>query len=93
MSAHGSSIAVPAPGELVRVRSRVWLVDEVFGPAEPGASHLVRLVGADEDNAVKRHPDLRDKATFIFTHLSRAGWRRVMDQERRLRACSRSRGR
>lgn len=45
---------VPAPGELVRARSRVWLVEEVVQPPPSGDAHLVRLVGADADNSERR---------------------------------------
>lgn len=39
----------PAPGDLVQVRSRQWLVEEVVDPATPGHSSLVRLACADDD--------------------------------------------
>ncbi|MFH1566623.1 MAG: DISARM system SNF2-like helicase DrmD [Gemmatimonadota bacterium] len=39
----------PEPGELVQVRSRLWLVEEVVEPAVPGQSCLVRLACADDD--------------------------------------------
>ncbi len=39
----------PAPGDLVHVRSRRWLVEEVVGPAAPGQSAVVRLACADDD--------------------------------------------
>jgi len=39
----------PAPGELVQVRSRRWLVEEVIEPTTPGRSCLVRLACADDD--------------------------------------------
>jgi superfamily II DNA or RNA helicase len=39
----------PAPGELVQIRSRRWLVEEVVAPATPGQSCLVRLACADDD--------------------------------------------
>jgi superfamily II DNA or RNA helicase len=39
----------PAPGDLVQVRSRRWLVEEVVDPASPGHSALVRLACADDD--------------------------------------------
>lgn len=39
----------PAIGELVQVRSRRWLVEEVVAPAAPGQSTLVRLASADDD--------------------------------------------
>jgi superfamily II DNA or RNA helicase len=39
----------PAVGELVQVRSRRWLVEEVVEPTTPGQSCLVRLACADDD--------------------------------------------
>ncbi|MBF8300347.1 MAG: helicase, superfamily, partial [Acidobacteria bacterium] len=39
----------PEKGELVKVRSRTWLVDEVKPPAIPGQSSLVSLSCADDD--------------------------------------------
>lgn len=39
----------PTPGELVQVRSRRWLVEEVTAPATPGQTALVRLACADDD--------------------------------------------
>jgi superfamily II DNA or RNA helicase len=40
----------PKLGELVQVRSRRWLVEEVVEPDKPGQSRLVRLACADDDN-------------------------------------------
>ncbi len=37
-------------GELVEVRSRRWLVEEVVEPGLPGQSPIVRLACADDDN-------------------------------------------
>lgn len=42
--------APPQPGQLVRVRSRQWLVDEVREPTAQGASPIVVLSCADDDN-------------------------------------------
>jgi hypothetical protein len=39
----------PEVGELVQVRSRRWLVEEVIPAETPGASPLVRLACADDD--------------------------------------------
>ncbi len=39
----------PEVGELVQVRSRRWLVEEVVEPAVPGQTALVRLACADDD--------------------------------------------
>jgi hypothetical protein len=40
---------VPRVGELVQVRSRRWLVDEVIEPKSPGQTCVVRLSCADDD--------------------------------------------
>ena len=40
----------PEQGELVHVRSRRWLVEEVVSARVPGQSPLVRLACADDDN-------------------------------------------
>jgi superfamily II DNA or RNA helicase len=39
----------PTPGELVHLRSRTWLVEEVVEAETPGQSPLVRLACADDD--------------------------------------------
>ena len=39
----------PTAGELVQVRSRRWLVEEVVEPQAPGESPIVRLACADDD--------------------------------------------
>jgi phosphatidylserine/phosphatidylglycerophosphate/cardiolipin synthase-like enzyme len=39
----------PKVGELVQVRSRRWLVDEVIEPKRSGQTHVVRLSCADDD--------------------------------------------
>jgi superfamily II DNA or RNA helicase len=39
----------PKVGELVQVRSRSWLVEEVISSSTPGQSSLVRLACADDD--------------------------------------------
>jgi hypothetical protein len=39
----------PEKGELVKVRSRTWLVDDVKPPEIPGHSSLVSLSCADDD--------------------------------------------
>src|SRR5438045_3705632 len=40
---------VPEPGELVQLRSRRWLVEEVVLPPLPAQSAVVRLACADDD--------------------------------------------
>jgi hypothetical protein len=40
---------VPDQGEIVRVRSRRYLVEEVTAPSEPGDDHLVRLSCLEDD--------------------------------------------
>ena len=42
-------VRLPAIGELVQVRSRRWLVEEVVPPPEPDHSARVRLACADDD--------------------------------------------
>ena len=39
----------PAVGDLIQVRSRRWLVEEVVEPQAPGESSVVRLACADDD--------------------------------------------
>ena len=39
----------PTAGELVQVRSRRWLVEEVIEPQAPGESSIVKLACADDD--------------------------------------------
>lgn len=41
---------LPTVGELVQVRARRWLVEEVIEPENPGHSSLIRLACADDDN-------------------------------------------
>jgi hypothetical protein len=45
----GHAAGVPEVGELVHVRSRRWLVDEVIEPQVPGQTCVVRLSCADDD--------------------------------------------
>ncbi len=40
--------ALPEPGQLVRVRSRSWLVEEAVAPARPSEQPLVRLSCLDD---------------------------------------------
>jgi hypothetical protein len=40
---------LPQQGELVQVRSRRWLVEEVMVPSDPRQSTVVRLACADDD--------------------------------------------
>jgi hypothetical protein len=49
---HSTSLAVdkPTAGQLVFLRSRTWLVEEVLDPAVPGETARVRLACADDDN-------------------------------------------
>ena len=42
-------VAVPEPGQVVRVRSRQYLVEEVVPPPQPADQHLVRLSCLDDD--------------------------------------------
>lgn len=42
--------APPAPGQIARVRQRLYLVEQTIGPQKPGDSTLVRLSCVDDDN-------------------------------------------
>ena len=42
-------VAVPEPGQVVRVRSRQYLVEQVVPPPQPADQHLVRLSCLDDD--------------------------------------------
>ena len=44
-----SSERLPAVGDLVRVRSRLWLVEEVVRPEQPRQSLIVRLTCSNDD--------------------------------------------
>lgn len=44
------TIADPEVGDLVQVRSRRWLVEEVISSQKEGNTPLVRLACADDDN-------------------------------------------
>jgi hypothetical protein len=44
----------PKPGDIVQVRHRQWLVEDVVAPAEDGNATLVKLVCLDDDNQGKR---------------------------------------
>lgn len=57
----GAAGLVLRPGALVRVRARHWLVEEVVRPTHGNEAHLVRLLGADEDNAERRLAVLWEK--------------------------------
>ena len=50
MSSRALPERAPEQGELVQVRSRRWLVEEVVSSGVPGQSPLVRLACADDDN-------------------------------------------
>lgn len=43
-------LPVPAPGDIVRVRQRLYLVEDTVAPPTAGDSTLVRLAGLDDDN-------------------------------------------
>src|SRR5207302_8775842 len=40
---------LPSVGDLVQVRSRRWLVEEILPSAKPGHSAVIRLACADDD--------------------------------------------
>ncbi|MDP3208083.1 MAG: hypothetical protein Q8M65_02945, partial [Rhodoglobus sp.] len=45
----GQLIDAPQPGQIVRVRSRQYVVDDVAPPPRPGDATLVRLSCLDDD--------------------------------------------
>ena len=63
----------PKVGELVRVRSRTWLVDEVIEPKIPGQTCIVRLSCADDDAQGQSLEVLWDYELDRLT-LSEEGW-------------------
>ena len=48
-SAREDAESIPRPGDLVQVRSRRWIVEDVVDPASPGQTPIVRLACADDD--------------------------------------------
>src|SRR5450755_1731094 len=64
---------VPRVGELVQVRSRRWLVDEVIEPTNPGQTCVVRLSCADDDAQGQSLEVLWDYELDRLT-LSEEGW-------------------
>lgn len=61
LSVRPARTVVPGPGSLVRVRCRRWLVEAVVKSSNACDSHLVRLVGVEEDNAERRLAVLWEK--------------------------------
>ena len=45
--------SAPAPGEIVRVRQRQYLVEDVQPPPEPGEATLVSMSCLDDDAQVE----------------------------------------
>ena len=75
----------PAAGELVHVRSRRWLVEEVAEPQADGESFIVRLACADDDAqgqslAVFWSYEL-DRGILHRTHLYRQGMLTVVGRQ------------
>jgi hypothetical protein len=50
LQAEAPSLRAPKLGEVVQVRSRTWLVEDVTEPAVSGQTPIVRLACADDDN-------------------------------------------
>lgn len=46
-----AAIAVPAPGQVARVRSRRYVVEDVVAPPAPGEQTLVRLACLEDDSS------------------------------------------
>jgi hypothetical protein len=49
--------SLPRVGQLVKVRARQWLVDDVIEPLAPGQQALVTLPCMDND-AQREHPEV-----------------------------------
>ena len=45
-----SNTFIPDPGQIARVRQRLYLVEQIVPPPNPGDSTLVRLSCVDDDN-------------------------------------------
>ena len=55
MAQPGSQLRdIPKPGDIVQVRHRQYMVQDVVSPPEPGHKTLVRLVCLDDDNQGRR---------------------------------------
>lgn len=68
--------AVPEPGQVVRVRSRQYLVEDVVPPGIPGDQHLVRLSCLDDDAQGQELEALWEKEVDAQV-LSDEAWRSV----------------
>jgi len=60
---------LPEAGELIRMRPRTWLVEEVVEAAEPGHSARVALACADDD---AQGEELEELAFVTSTNLTEA---------------------
>lgn len=77
--------ALPAPGQIVRVRSRQYLVEEVVPPPEPHQQALVRLSCLEDDAQGQPLEVLWERevdATRVEGHLAHAVARRGFDSPR-----------
>ena len=70
------TLAVPQPGQVVRVRSRQYLVEGVVPPPEPGHQTLVRLSCLDDDAQGQELEALWEKEVDAQV-LSDDAWRAV----------------
>ena len=88
-------VRLPAIGELVQVRSRRWLVEEVVPPPEPGHSARVRLACADDD-AQGQTLDVFWDCELDRRILEQEGWAdlasRGFDAPRRFATCTTPKG-
>ncbi len=71
----------PGPGQLVQVRSRRWLVEEVIQPEAVGESPLVRMACADDD-AQEQAPDVYWDYEIDRRILEAEGWQNLAAQIR-----------
>jgi superfamily II DNA or RNA helicase len=69
----------PAPGEIVRVRQRQYLVEDVQPPAEPGEATLVSMSCLDDDAQGEALAVLWEQE--IDTEVVRASWDRLGRRE------------
>ncbi len=69
-------VAVPEPGQVVRVRSRQYLVEDVVPPPNPADQHLVRLSCLDDDAQGQELEALWEKEVDAQV-LSDEAWRAV----------------
>ncbi len=71
-----TTVARPSPGQLVRVRARRWLVEQVAPGRHSGEQTFVRLAGVDDDNR-ERSAALLWERELDAEVLEDEGWQRL----------------